>query len=135
MAKKQEAEVPVLEGAGENHTLQFHSYHPKANPDRVSYTIPGRSGNLVIFLSLFADGVAPQTLTLDALLAPAAVKVDKTAIAAEKAAAKIIKEQERIAKAQARADAIKQKAADALAAAQKRAEEATAKLAAAQSTT
>jgi len=112
------SEIPVEVLA--NRTLQFHSQHPRTGvASRVSYTIPGVSGNVVIFLSMFKDGIAPPTLTLDCDLA--LPKADNKTAKAEAAA---LKAQERAEKAAARvaaqaekAEARRVKAEEALAAA------------------
>lgn len=116
------AETPV---AG-NRTVLFHSPHPRTGPaSRVSYTIPGVSGNVVIFLSMFKDGVAPKSITFDCELAEPVIKADSTA-KAEAAAAKAV---ERAAKAQARVDAASAKATERAAKAQAALDAAKAKLA------
>lgn len=110
----QEQEKPETEVAVEttavaekaNRTAFFHSPHPKVGQaSRVSYTIPGVSGNIVIFLSMFKDGVAPPTLTFDVDLAEP--KADGKQAKAEAAA---LKAQEKAEKAQARLVAQQEKA-------------------------
>lgn len=121
MSKKNQMDTEVVETVQTegNRVLTFHSLHPKANPNRASYTIAGRPGNLVIFLSLFADGVAPPTLTLDSLMVTPQVKMG----APEKEAAKLAKQLERAQKAEARIAAATAKAEER----KKKAEEALAK--------
>ena len=119
-------ETPVAE-IGANRTAMFHSFHPRVGtPSRASYTIPGVPGNIVIFLSMFADGVAPPSLTLDCLLAEP--KTDNKSARAEAAA---LKAAERAAKAQARLEASQLKATERAAKAQAAADAAMAKIAAA----
>jgi hypothetical protein len=69
-----------VEAQAANFTAVINKHHPNG---RTSYVIPGRTGNIVIFDSLFEGGVAPESITLDAQLVAPLVKVDK---AAEKAA-------------------------------------------------
>lgn len=97
--------------------LQFHSLHPKTAPNRASYTIPGVSGNLVIFLNLFADGVAPPFLELPGVtLVTPVMKPD--------ASAKLAAQQE---KAQQRADKARIKVEDQAKKAKEKLDAATAK--------
>lgn len=102
-----------------NRTLVFHSVHPS---NRVSYKIPGVPGNVVIFNTMFRDGIAPPTITVDCELALPQPKVDKSAEKAAKAAERATKAAERLAvqqakaaERQAKADAALQRAKDALA--------------------
>lgn len=112
-----EVVVPVVE---QNFTLKQHMSHPNG---RTSYTIPGVSGNLVIFNSLFAGGIAPPELTLNVAVQSPVAKVDKSAEKAAKLEEKAIKAaakleetkrklEERAAKAQAVLDAAKTKVAE-----------------------
>lgn len=118
-------EVPEVKA---NRTAIFHSMHPKTGPaSRCSYTIPGVAGNIVIFLSMFKDGVAPPTLTLDVDLAEP--KIDNKQAKAEAAA---LKAQEKAIKAQQRLDAQQAKAMEIAAKAQLALEAAKAKVAAAE---
>ena len=83
-----------------NFTLVKHMSHPNG---RTSYTIEGVTGNLVIFNNLFADGLPPDTLTLNVRVADPVAKVDKTAEKAERAAERATKAAERLAAQQAKA--------------------------------
>jgi hypothetical protein len=96
-----------------NRVATFHSFHPRTGvASRASYTIPGVAGNIVIFLSMFADGVAPPTLTLDADLAMP--KADGKQAKAEAAALKAIEKAEKVsAKIAAQAAKAEEKAAKA----------------------
>lgn len=113
-----------------NYTLTMHRADHPGN--RSGYSIPGHPGNMVIFNSLFKDGVPPATLTLNVeLVAP---KADNKQAKLE---AQALKAAEKIAKAQAKAEAAaakviekQEKAAAALAAAQAKVEEAKAAAAA-----
>lgn len=92
--KGNSAETVAADGAV-NFTLNKHGVHPASNPNRTSYTIPGNPGNLVIFNSLFADGVAPDTLTLSVpVVSP---KADNKEAKAAAAAARVIERAEKAA--------------------------------------
>lgn len=117
MAKKQgqveggAVEQPVVEQAaveqpvaGPNYTLTYRRDHPS---NRCSYGIAGVKGIVVFDFSMFADGKAPATITLDCELAQ-----PKGDAKAERAAAVAAKAADRAAKAQARADAAAAKIAD-----------------------
>lgn len=117
-------EVQEVQEVKANRTAIFHSPHPKTGvASRVSYTIPGVPGNIVIFLSMFKDGIAPPTLTLDVDLAEP--KPDGKQAKAEAAA---LKAQEKAEKAQARLVAQQAKAVEIAAKAQAALEAAKAKL-------
>lgn len=103
---------------GTNYTLKLHRADHPGN--RSSYTIEGHAGNVVFFNTLFANGIPPATLTLDAQLvfpkpsnkeAAAAAKAEKQRLAAIKAQEKL---DAQAAKAKEKAD----KAAAAIAKAQ-----------------
>jgi len=91
----------------------FHSFHPKVGvADRVSYKVPGVKGAIYMFLTLFKDGIAPQTLKIGADLAPPTVddresKAEKAALKLQEKAAKL---QEKLAAQQAKAEAAAAKA-------------------------
>lgn len=106
-------ETPVVG----NRTAVFHSFHPKqGTPDRVSYKVDGIPGAIYMFLTLFKDGIAPQTLTLDCELAEPKPdgKQAKIEAAAVRATEKAIKAQERLDAQQAKAMAAAVKAQEAL---------------------
>lgn len=110
-----------------NRTLTFHSQHPRTGEaDRVSYVIPGVSGNLVVFKSLFKDGIAPPTLTLDVDLAEPKPVVDKAAEKAARDIERATKLQEKQAASAVKAEEKRVKAEAALAAARKKVAEAAA---------
>jgi hypothetical protein len=102
-----------------NFTLVKHMSHPNG---RTSYTIPGVSGNLVIFNKLFASGIAPDSLTLDVAVAEPVEKVDKALEIANKAAAKAEAAAKRLAEQTAKAAAKAEKVEAALHAAREKAE-------------
>lgn len=128
MAKNKVEEVAVVEVApvpDRNYTLTYRRQHPGGGPaGRCSYGIAGVSGIVVFDMGMFADGIAPATITVDCPLAlpKADGKADKAAIAAaklqakaDKAAAKVLADQakaeERAKKATAALDAAKAKLA------------------------
>jgi len=126
VVEQMEEQTEVVEVKG-NRTAFFHSAHPKiGTPSRVSYTIPGVSGNIVIFLSMFKDGIAPSTITFDCELVEPKAETGKQAKEeaaafrlqerADKAQAKLVVQQEKAqaaaAKAQASLDAAKAKLVD-----------------------
>jgi hypothetical protein len=127
MKKNQDAaETQAIEVLA-NRTMQYHSQHPKVGvASRVSYTIPGIPGNLVIFLSMFKDGIAPPTLTLDCDLAlpKADNKTAKAEAAAAKAQERSDKAAARVAAAAEKLEAKRLKAEEALAAAKAKVAEA-----------
>jgi hypothetical protein len=102
-----EATVPST-----NRVLTFHREHPG---NRASYTIAGVPGNCVIFRTLFADGVYPATITVDCALAVPQPKVDKSALAAERAAAKAAAAEAKLVAQKAKLEEKQRKADEALA--------------------
>lgn len=109
-----------------NSTITLHRGDHPGN--RSSYTIPGNAGNVVFFNTLFANGVAPDTITLDCeMVEPKAdVKTAKAEAAAAKAIEKAAKAQAKIEAQQAKATAKAAKAAEALAKAKAKVEAAKA---------
>lgn len=113
-AQEQEQAQPVT-----NHTLVYRRDHPQ---NRCSYGIAGVPGIVVFDKGLFANGVAPETITLDCVLTE--VKEDKKVARATAQAAKLqeraTKAQQRIELATAKAKERQEKAEAALAAAKAR---------------
>lgn len=103
-----------------NFVLTFRTNHPK---NRVSYGVAGVTGIVVFDLNLFADGVAPPTITIDAEL-----KAPKVASTTAKAEAAAVRAAEKLAKAQAKADAAAAKLAEKAAKAQAALDKAQAKV-------
>lgn len=131
-----ETAQPVAEAqpvASPNFTLVYRRQHPGGGSlGRCSYGIAGVSGIVVFDMSLFANGVAPPTVTMDCEFVQP--KADNKTAKAEAAAAKAV---DKAAKAQAKIEAQAAKAAEkqakadaALAAAKAKVEAAQAKVAA-----
>ena len=69
---------------------QFTLVQTMKNPGgRTQYRIAGHKGNMCVFDNLFEGGVAPATITVDCPMVDPIAKVDKSAEAATKAAAKV----------------------------------------------
>lgn len=109
-----------------NNILTYRRDHPG---ERCSYGIAGVPGIVVFDKGLFADGVAPPTITLSCLLA--LPRPDKKA---EREAARVAKAEEKARKAQERLVAQQAKAVERQAKAQEALAKAQAKAAAATST-
>ncbi|OFW03721.1 MAG: hypothetical protein A3H96_04300 [Acidobacteria bacterium RIFCSPLOWO2_02_FULL_67_36] len=62
-----------------NHTLTYRRLHPQG---RASYGIAGVPGLVGFHLSMFADGKAPATITVDCALALPVTKAAKVTVAA-----------------------------------------------------
>jgi hypothetical protein len=103
----------------ENKVLTYRRDHPG---DRCSYGVAGVPGIVVFDKGLFADGVAPPTITLDCLLAlpKPDKKEEREAARIAKLAEKEEKAKIKAAAAQAKAEERQKKAAEALAKAQEK---------------
>lgn len=112
-----QAEAPAAAQATSNFVLVYRRDHPG---NRCSYGIAGVPGIVVFDKGLFADGVAPASITLDCAMALPKVdnKTAKAEEAARKAQEKADKAAKKLEESQRKAKERAQAAADKLAKAQ-----------------